>query len=51
MEAFLKERSDFTLEKLALPAAFPENESGMLMLVPGEYDTDGFFFARLRRKV
>ena len=51
VEAFLQEHSDFALEKLVLPVPFPENDSGMLMLVPGEYDTDGFFFARLRRKI
>ena len=28
----------------------PESETGMLALVSGEYDTDGFFIARLRRK-
>ena len=50
VEAFLNERPDFTLEPLPLPAIFPKNESGMLALVPGEYDTDGFFIARLRRK-
>ena len=50
VEAFLAEHLDFVLEKLALPAVFPENETGMLALVPGEYDTDGFFIARLRRK-
>ena len=49
VEAFLKSRPDFTLEPLPLPAAFPANESGMLALVPGEYDTDGFFICRLRR--
>ena len=49
VEAFLKQRCDFTLEKLSLPAAFPQNESGMLALVPGDYDTDGFFICRLRR--
>lgn len=47
---FLKENDEFYLEKLALPAVFPENTTGMLRLVPGEYDTDGFFIARLRRK-
>ena len=50
VEAFLKEYPDFSLEKLPLPAAFPENSTGMLALVPGEYDTDGFFIAKLRRK-
>ena len=50
VEAFLKEDTRFQLEKLPLPAAFPENTSGMLALVPGEYDTDGFFIAKLRRK-
>ena len=50
IEAFLKHRSDFALEPLELPPVFPGNTSGMLTLVPGEYDTDGFFIAKLRRK-
>ena len=50
VEAFLASRPDYTLEPLPLPKAFPENTSGMLALVPGEYDTDGFFICRLRRK-
>ena len=50
VEAFLKDNDDFALEPLPLPDCFPRNESGMLALVPGEYDTDGFFIARLRRK-
>ena len=49
VETFLKENTDFYLEKLPLPHNFPENETGMLALVPGQYDTDGFFIARLRR--
>ena len=51
VEEFLRTHSDFTTEPLPLPAIFPKNESGMLVLVPGEYDTDGFFICRLRRKV
>ena len=51
VEAFLKDHPEFTLEPLPLPAPFPKNESGMLALIPGEYDTDGFFISRLRRKV
>lgn len=47
---FLKDNSEFCLEPLALPDVFPKNENGMLALVPGQYDTDGFFIARLRRK-
>ena len=50
VEKFLKANSDFCTEKLPLPANFPTNESGMLKLVPGQYDTDGFFICRLRRK-
>ena len=50
VEAFLKHRKDFELEALELPPVFPENHTGMLTLVPGEYDTDGFFICRLRRK-
>ena len=50
VKAFLKNNPNFYLEPLPLPAVFPKNESGMLALVSGEYDTDGFFMARLRRK-
>ena len=50
VEAFLQTHPDFTTEPLPLSAPFPKNESGMLTLVPGEYDTDGFFICRLRRK-
>ena len=34
-----------------LVLGLPKNMDGMLTLVPGEYDTDGFFICRLRRKV
>ena len=50
VEAFLQQHPDFYLEKLTLPDIFPVDETGMLALVPGQYDTDGFFIARLRRK-
>ncbi len=49
VEAFLKNHPEFTTEPLSLPAGLPENESGMLALVPGEFDTDGFFICRLRK--
>ena len=51
VETFLRTHPDFTTEPLPLPLPFPKNESGMLALVPGEYDTDGFFICRLRRKL
>ena len=51
VEAFLKENPQFTPEPLPLPVPFPSNTTGMLTLVPGEYDTDGFFICRLRRTV
>ena len=50
VEAFLENHPEFTLEPLPLPEALPKNESGMLALIPGQYDTDGFFISRLRRK-
>ena len=50
VERFLQQHPDFYLEKLTLPDNFPVDETGMLALVPGQYDTDGFFIARLRRK-
>ena len=47
---FLEAHPEFCLERLPLPEALPENETGMLTLIPGQYDTDGFFICRLRRK-
>ena len=50
VESFLRNYPEFYLEKLSLPEIFPENSTGMLTLVPGQYETDGFFIARMRRK-
>ena len=50
VEAFLLNHPEFSTEPLPLKAPFPDNTTGMLTLVPGEYDTDGFFICRLRRK-
>ena len=50
VRAFLQKHEDFYLEPLELPEVFPKNETGMLTLIPGDYDTDGFFISRLRRK-
>lgn len=50
VEKFLKENPEFYTEPLALPGEFGENTTGMLTLVPGEQDTDGFFICRLRRR-
>ena len=49
VERFLALHPEYTVEKLPLPAVFPENETGMLTLIPGQYDTDGFYFCRLRK--
>ena len=51
VEKFLKCNPDFYTEPLELPSNFKENTTGMLRLIPGEYDTDGFFICRLRRKI
>lgn len=50
VHAFLAKHNDFCLEPLPLPEGLPGNETGMLTLIPGEFDTDGFFICRLRRK-
>ena len=50
VERFLERHPEFTTEPLPLPAPLSENTSGMLALVSGEYDTDGFFICRLRKK-
>ena len=51
VRSFLETHPDFETEPLCLPEVFPRNETGMLTLIPGEYDTDGFFICRLRRKL
>ena len=50
VSSFLSKHDDFYTEPLELPEVFPKNETGMLTLIPGQYDTDGFFICRLRRK-
>ena len=47
--AFLEENKEFHTEPLELPSVIGTRETGMLTLIPGEYDTDGFFICRLRR--
>ena len=51
VEDFLKTHPDFFLEKLPLPEVFPENTTGMLTLLPGQWDTDGFFISKMRRQL
>lgn len=50
-EDFLNNHPEFTAESLPLPAAIPNDGSGMLTLLPGKYDTDGFFICKMRRKL
>ena len=50
VQTFLAHNKEFYLEKLPLPEHFQENTTGMMALIPGQYDTDGFFIARMRRK-
>ena len=47
---FLDKRKDFTLESFTLPGPIGTVESGMLTLWPHIHGTDGFFFAKLRRR-
>ena len=49
--AFLEEHKEFTVEALPGIPPFSESSSGMLTLVPGQYDTDGFFICRLRKSL
>lgn len=50
VERFLQTHPAFVREALRLPEPLPNNDTGMLTLIPGQYDTDGFFICRLRRK-
>lgn len=49
VQAFLWGNEDFVLEPMPLPVGGENN--GMLTLLPGQYDTDGFFIAKMRRRV
>lgn len=49
VHSFLDQHPEFYLEPLPLPDGFPKNETGMLTLIPGQFDTDGFFIARMRK--
>ena len=48
VQEFLWGNEEFTLERMELPVG-GENE-GMLTLLPGQYDTDGFFICKMRRR-
>ncbi len=50
VETFLGEHSGFALEAFILPEPAGQVEQGMLTMWPHRHDTDGFFFAKLRRK-
>ena len=49
---FLSEHPDFVMESLSLPDGIAhqiDEDDGCLTLLPGVYDTDGFFIAKLRK--
>lgn len=50
VQRFLEGHPDFVTEPLPLPAAIENDGSGMLTLLPGKYETDGFFICKMRRK-
>ncbi|MBE6976623.1 MAG: 16S rRNA (cytosine(967)-C(5))-methyltransferase RsmB [Ruminococcaceae bacterium] len=50
VNAFLQTTTDFSLEELTLPEGIAQDSPGMLTLIPGKQETDGFFICRLRRK-
>ncbi len=50
VEAFLHENPAFRLNKLPLPVEICQERDGMLRLIPGQYDTDGFFICCMRRE-
>ena len=49
VRAFLDRCKDFTPERFQLPGGFEDAETGMVTCWPHRHDTDGFFFAKLRR--
>jgi 16S rRNA (cytosine967-C5)-methyltransferase len=51
VDAFLVSHSEFSLEPFQLPGPAGTQESGMITLWPQRHGTDGFFIAKLRRRV
>ncbi|HIT56661.1 MAG TPA: 16S rRNA (cytosine(967)-C(5))-methyltransferase RsmB [Candidatus Galloscillospira stercoripullorum] len=51
VDGFLTRRTDFVPEGFTLPGPVGRCEAGMLTLWPHRHGTDGFFFAKLRRKL
>lgn len=49
VRGFLDRHDRFTLEGFQLPGPFSGTDTGMLTCWPHLHDTDGFFFAKLRR--
>ena len=49
VRTFLDKHKDFTLEKIEIPGDFEGADAGMVTCWPHRHDTDGFFFAKLRR--
>ena len=50
VQAFLEHHSDFFLIPLELPGGIPEESAGMVTLLPGKFDTDGFFICKMGRR-
>jgi 16S rRNA (cytosine967-C5)-methyltransferase len=50
VDAFLQENPAFKLNKLPLSAEICQEREGMLRLIPGQYETDGFFICCMRRE-
>ncbi len=50
VEAFLSDHPEFKLQELPLPSSINQTGKGMLRLIPGQYDTDGFFICCMRRE-
>ena len=49
--AFLAEHPEFAAEEMALPEALGESRPAMLTLLPCRHQCDGFFLAKLRRRL
>lgn len=50
-EAFLAKHPEFSREPLPLPEPFGVSARGERTIWPFEYDTDGFFLCRMRKKI
>ena len=51
LKSFWKKNNNFVLEKISIDnSIIKEYKKGMIKILPDEYECDGFFICKLRKK-